>query len=132
MNVKGWTWRFILLVDLVIFAGITKSCAQTALRLELDYTRIPVNNTDIPLIDTLKILFVFDKNCIGIVTNYDTLALIYQARDGNFLRFVDIQHTDNQKYSIERFEINNRFLLIVAPIRPFPSRKLYSLILESL
>ena len=129
---KTLVWRILIIIELAIFAGIIKSCAQTAMRFDVDYTRIPVNSIDISVIDTLNVLFVFDKNCVGIVTKYDTLALEYKTRDGNFLVFIDIQHSDNQKYTIERFEYNYRFLWIVAPIRPFPSRKLYSLILESL
>lgn len=129
---RAWTWRVIIIIELVIFAGITKSCAQTAMRFELDYTRIPVNNSDIPIGDTLQILFVIDKKCFGIVTKYDTLALEYQTREGNFLVFIDVYHQDDQEYTLEKFESKHRFLWIISPIRPFPSRKLYSLILESL
>jgi hypothetical protein len=123
---KGW----LLVVLFIVFPGITKS--QTPYTLDVDYTRIATNNNDVPISDTLRVLFVIDDKCIGIVTKYDTLALIYLTRSGNFLMFVDCYHNDGQEYSIERHVLKGRFLWLVSPLRPYSKRKVYSLILESL
>ncbi len=129
---RAWVWRILIVIELVIFAGIIKSCAQTAMRFDLDYTRIPLNNDDIPIVDTLNVLFVFEKDCIGIVTIYDTLALEYIGTTGRFVMYIDVYHSDEQEYTIERHYRKKRFIWFVVPIKPFVSRKVYSLILESL
>lgn len=131
-NVRGWVWRLLILIELVIFAGIIKSCAQTQYRLDVDYTRIGINNHDRPVSDTLRTLFVIGDKCLGIVTLYDTLALIYLTRDGNFLLFVDVYHKDGQEYILEKHVWKDRFLWIVTPLKPYSRRKVYSLIFESL
>lgn len=99
--------------------------------LDVDYTRIGINNYDIPISDTLRVVFVIEDKNIGIVTIYDTLALIYQTRSGNFIVFIDCYH-DEQEYSLERHMYKSRFLWILSPLKPYSRRKVYSLILESL
>jgi hypothetical protein len=95
------------------------SLGQFAIKINAEITRIGMTSTNLYSNYSDRVLLVFDKFNIGLVTPTDTLELYYGNLTSNYYVYTDKWKGRNRKYSVLYIRVKDRISLFITPLRPY-------------